>query len=160
MQPLKPFDDKRVRKALQYATDVNAVLKAAHRGLGMPGEHHHVAPIHPEYAKLPPVERDVAKAKALLAEAGYPNGFEIDLYAYRDRTHMEALIGFLHAAGIRANLRFQHYAALRDVMRARKGGLFQVTWGSFAINDVSAIASIFFKFGEDDRLDLGMGYMF
>jgi peptide/nickel transport system substrate-binding protein len=78
MQPIKPFDDKRVRKALQYATDVNAVLKAAHRGLGMPGEHHHVSPIHPEYAKLPLVERDVAKAKALLAEAGYPNGVDVE----------------------------------------------------------------------------------
>ena len=78
MQPIKPFDDKRVRKALQYATDVNAVLKAAHRGLGMPGEHHHVAPIHPEYAKLPPVERDVARAKALLAEAGYPGGIDVE----------------------------------------------------------------------------------
>jgi peptide/nickel transport system substrate-binding protein len=78
MQPIKPFDDKRVRKALQYATDVNAVLKAAHRGLGLPGEHHHVAPIHPEYAKLPPVERDIAKAKALLADAGYPNGVDVE----------------------------------------------------------------------------------
>ena len=78
MQPIKPFDDKRVRKAMQYATDVNAILKAAHRGLGMPGEHHHVAPIHPEYAKLPPVQRDVAKAKALLAEAGYPGGVDVE----------------------------------------------------------------------------------
>ena len=78
MQPIKPFDDKRVRKAVQYATDVDAVLKLAHRGLGLPGEHHHVAPIHPEYAKLPPVTRDIAKAKALLAEAGYPNGIDVD----------------------------------------------------------------------------------
>ncbi|HYX02192.1 MAG TPA: ABC transporter substrate-binding protein, partial [Reyranella sp.] len=78
VQPIKPFDDKRVRKAMQYATDVNAILKAAHRGLGMPGEHHHVAPIHPEYAKLPPVQRDVGKAKALLAEAGYPGGVDVE----------------------------------------------------------------------------------
>jgi peptide/nickel transport system substrate-binding protein len=78
MQPIKPFDDKRVRKAMQYATDVNAVLKAAHRGLGVPGEHHHVAAIHPEYAKLPPVEHDVAKAKALLAEAGYSGGIDVE----------------------------------------------------------------------------------
>jgi peptide/nickel transport system substrate-binding protein len=78
MQPIKPFDDKRVRKAVQYATDVDAVLKLAHRGLGLPGEHHHVAPIHPEYAKLPPVTRDIAKAKALLAEAGYPDGIDVD----------------------------------------------------------------------------------
>ncbi|MGE0714398.1 MAG: ABC transporter substrate-binding protein [Alphaproteobacteria bacterium] len=78
MQPVKPLDDKRVRKAIQHATDVNAILAAAHRGLGLPGEHHHVSPIHPEYAKLPPVARDIPKAKTLLAEAGYPNGVDVE----------------------------------------------------------------------------------
>ncbi len=52
MQPVKPFDDKRVRQAMRYAIDSNAVLQVAHRGLGQPGEHHHVSPVHPEYAKL------------------------------------------------------------------------------------------------------------
>src|SRR5262249_8174080 len=47
--PIKPFDDKRVRQALRYATDPEAVLQAAHRGMGKPGEHHHVARVHPEY---------------------------------------------------------------------------------------------------------------
>src|SRR5437667_7621230 len=76
MQPVKPFDDKRVRQAMRYAIDSNAVLQIAHRGLGQPGEHHHVSSVHPEYAKLPPPQRDVAKAKKLLAEAGYPNGID------------------------------------------------------------------------------------
>ena len=47
VHPVKPFDDKRVRQALRYAIDSEAVLKVAHRGLGQPGEHHHVAPVHP-----------------------------------------------------------------------------------------------------------------
>lgn len=76
---IKPFDDKRVRQALRYATDTEAVLKAAHRGLGRPGEHHHVAPTHPEYADVGFLKRDVAKAKALLAEAGYPNGIDTEI---------------------------------------------------------------------------------
>src|SRR5712691_3766401 len=67
VQPIKPFDDKRVRQALRYAIDSNTVLQIAHRGLGQPGEHHHVSPVHPEYAKLPAPVRDVAKAKKLLA---------------------------------------------------------------------------------------------
>ena len=70
MQPVKPFDDKRVRQAMRYAIDSNIVLQVAHRGLGQAGEHHHVSPVHPEYAKLPPLTRDVAKAKKLLADAG------------------------------------------------------------------------------------------
>jgi peptide/nickel transport system substrate-binding protein len=79
MQPVKPFDDKRVRQAMRYAIDSNAVLQIAHRGLGQPGEHHHVSPVHPEYAKLPPPQRDVARAKKLLAEAGYPNGIDVEI---------------------------------------------------------------------------------
>jgi len=79
MQPVKPFDDKRVRQAMRYAIDSNAVLQIAHRGLGQPGEHHHVSPVHPEYAKLPAPARDVARAKKLLAEAGYPNGIDTEI---------------------------------------------------------------------------------
>jgi len=79
MQPVKPFDDKRVRQAMRYAIDSNTVLQVAHRGLGQPGEHHHVSPVHPEYAKLPPPSRDVARAKKLLAEAGYPNGIDVEI---------------------------------------------------------------------------------
>ena len=79
MQPVKPFDDKRVRQAMRYAIDSNAVLQIAHRGLGQPGEHHHVSPVHPEYAKLAPPRRDVARARKLLAEAGYPNGIDVEI---------------------------------------------------------------------------------
>jgi peptide/nickel transport system substrate-binding protein len=79
VQPVKPFDDKRVRQALRYAIDTNAILQLAHKGLGTIGEHHHVSPIHPEYAKLAPFPRDVAKAKKLLADAGYPNGLDTEI---------------------------------------------------------------------------------
>lgn len=79
VHPIKPFDDKRVRQALRFATDTEATLKAAHRGLGKPGDHHHVAPVHPEYANIGGSKRDVAKAKALLAEAGYPNGIDTEI---------------------------------------------------------------------------------
>ena len=81
VHPIKPFDDKRVRQALRLSVDTEVLLKAAHRGLGSPGEHHHVAPTHPEYANVGFMKRDVAKAKALLAEAGYPNGIDTEIAA-------------------------------------------------------------------------------
>lgn len=80
MKPnVKPFDDKRVRQAFKLATDGQAVLNIVFRGLGAVGENHHVAAVHPEYAKLPEIKTDVAKAKALLAEAGYPNGIDVEI---------------------------------------------------------------------------------
>ncbi len=73
----KPFDDIRVRKAVQKTCDAQRQLDIAHQGLGIVAEHHHVATIHPEYFALPPVKRDIEGAKKLLAEAGYPDGIEL-----------------------------------------------------------------------------------
>jgi peptide/nickel transport system substrate-binding protein len=75
----KPFDDIRVRQAVVLAADNQKILELGYRGLGMAAGNHHVAPFHPEYFKLPPVKRDVAKAKALLAEAGYKDGIDLSL---------------------------------------------------------------------------------
>ena len=66
----KPYDDKRVRNAIQLAIDNEAVMKLGIDGQGEVAQNHHVGPMHPEYAELPPIARDVEKAKALLAEAG------------------------------------------------------------------------------------------
>ena len=79
-----PFDDPRVRQAMRYAVDPDSIYKTALQGLGTAGEHHHVAAIHPEYAELPKIARDVAKAKALLAEAGHPDGFEAEIVCPKD----------------------------------------------------------------------------
>jgi len=73
----KPFDDIRVRKAVQKCCDAQRNLDIAHQGLGIVAEHHHVASIHPDYFKLPPFKQDIAGAKKLLAEAGYPDGIEL-----------------------------------------------------------------------------------
>ena len=73
----KPFDDIRVRRAVQKTCDAKRQLDIAHRGLGIVAEHHHVATIHPEYFALAPFKQDIAGAKKLLAEAGYPNGIEV-----------------------------------------------------------------------------------
>ena len=73
----KPFDDIRVRKALQKTCNAKRQLEIVVQGQGIEGEHHHVAGIHPEYFKLPPFQQDIAGAKKLLKEAGYPDGIEV-----------------------------------------------------------------------------------
>ena len=90
------------------------------------------------------------RRRQLLAEAGFPNGFDIDFYAYRERHQTEAMISYLHAVGIKANLHFMQYAAMRDAVRANKAPLSHQTWGSFSVNDVSASTPAIFKFMVDD----------
>jgi peptide/nickel transport system substrate-binding protein len=104
----KPWDNIKFRKAIQLATDTEALLKIGYRGLGHPGEFHHVAPVHPEYFKLPPIKRDVAKAKQLLAEAGYPNGIDMVMNCRTDpdwfSATAQAAIEQWKEAGIRVKL--------------------------------------------------------
>lgn len=70
---LEPFNDVRVRQAIAKSLD-NETLKALifPEG-GDVGQNYHVAPVHPEHFDLPPLQRDVEGAKALLAEAGKEN---------------------------------------------------------------------------------------
>ncbi|MEO8242682.1 MAG: ABC transporter substrate-binding protein [bacterium] len=64
------YKDVQVRKALQMAVDNNVILELGYSGLGTAAENHHVCPIHPEYAKLPPLVTDKAAAKSMIAAAG------------------------------------------------------------------------------------------
>jgi peptide/nickel transport system substrate-binding protein len=86
----KPFDDPRVRKAMRLGIDSKSVMEVALRGLGQMGDHIHVAPVQPDYQPIPLMPRDVAAAKKLLTEAGYPNGFETVLYVPNDQAWIAA----------------------------------------------------------------------
>ncbi len=98
----KPYADARVRRALALAVDNAVVLELGVAGLGIPAENHHVCPIHPEYAELPPIKRDVDAAKALLAEANMAD-YEHELMSIDDdwrRASTDAVAAQLRDAGI------------------------------------------------------------
>jgi peptide/nickel transport system substrate-binding protein len=119
----KPFDDVRVRRALAHAIDRATLIEGAMSGLATPiGSH--FAPNRPEYVDLTGLyPYDVKKAKALLAEAGYPNGFETTLrlpppiYARRSG---ELIAAMLAEAGIRAKVENLEWAQwLEKVFRGK-----------------------------------------
>lgn len=96
-----PFDNQAVRNAVQLAVDNSVVLELGVNGLGTVAENHHVGPMHPEYAELPKIMPDPAKAKAMLDEAGHGDT-EIELISidgdWRTVT-TDAIAGQLRDAG-------------------------------------------------------------
>lgn len=144
------FTNKKVRQAVSHAINREAI---AENLVGPASEVIHSA-CHPDQfgcdQGVTIYDYDPEKAKALLAEAGYPDGFETDIYAYRQREFTEAVIGDLAQIGIKAKLTFMQYRALRDVVRKGETPINHMTWGSNSIPDVSAIVSHFFTHGPDD----------
>jgi peptide/nickel transport system substrate-binding protein len=69
-QDAEEYSNRDVRRALQMAVDNNVVLELGYNNLGVVAENHHVCPIHPEYAKLPPQEVNPAKALEMITAAG------------------------------------------------------------------------------------------
>ena len=74
-----PFDDINVRRAVQACIDPSAYPQLVFSGRGSAAEHHHVAPIHPEYFEAKRPQQDYERARLLLRDAGYPNGLDITI---------------------------------------------------------------------------------
>ncbi len=66
----EPYGNVEARRAILEAVDLSVVLELGMNGQGTVGENHHVCPIHPEYAELPPMVVDKAAALARLQAAG------------------------------------------------------------------------------------------
>jgi peptide/nickel transport system substrate-binding protein len=95
---------------------------------------------------------DPKKAKELLAEAGYPNGFDIEMVTYVTPTTWPAAIqSYLQAVGIRAKINQLQVAPAIDKAHRGENPLYMGSWGSYSINDVSAILPVMFGAGSADN---------
>lgn len=74
-----PFDDVRVRQAMKLVVDRQLIVDTVLLGNGLAGNDNPVAPNNPAAYRADTIPRDVEKAKALLAEAGHPDGIKVDL---------------------------------------------------------------------------------
>ncbi|QCO58148.1 ABC transporter substrate-binding protein (plasmid) [Pseudorhodobacter turbinis] len=149
-----PFTDLKVRQAVNHAIDRDALVDNLLKGKSKVIS---TACFPSQFGCVQDVtsyEYDPEKAKALLAEAGYPDGFSTPFYAYRDREYGEAISSYLNAVGIQTDFKLLQYSALRELnMKGEVPMSFQ-TWGSYSVNDASAMVSQFFKHGSlDDAQD-------
>jgi peptide/nickel transport system substrate-binding protein len=102
-----PLTDKRVRQAIWHAIDRQTIVKTVLRDLGTVVD----SPVNPLMFGFDPTvkgyEYNPQKAKALLKEAGFENGFEIDLWQYVNHQNYpnQAAMGYLNKVGIKVNLK-------------------------------------------------------
>jgi peptide/nickel transport system substrate-binding protein len=119
--PKSPWHDRRVRLAASYALDRNALNQAETLGLSRPTGT--IIPRSLDFAKVyEPPPYDPGQAKKLLAEAGYPNGFDAgELTPFPPFFSMgEALVSYLQAVGIKTRLRTMERAAFLSAWREHK----------------------------------------
>ena len=119
--PKSPWHDRRVRQAASHAIDRQGLNQAETLGFSKPTGS--LIPRALEFSRAyEPDAFDPAKAKMLLAEAGYPNGFDAgELYPWPPYFSMgEALGGYLLNVGIRTKLRTMERAAMTTAWREKK----------------------------------------
>jgi peptide/nickel transport system substrate-binding protein len=147
----KPMQDVRVRQALSYAVNRQAIVDNL-----MGGKAHVLdTPCHPEQfgcvaSAAVHYPYDPAKAKHLLADAGYKDGFDVDFYADEPAYEAEAIMADFAKVGVRANLRRLPWEAYHSAQLAGKTPIYIDNWGSSSLTDAAASISIFFSGSEDD----------
>ena len=153
-----PLTDLNVRRAINHAIDREGI-RAAMMGPGSELINVICAPVQfgcvEDEATV--YEYDPDRARELLEEAGYEDGFSFTFTAYRDRQIAEAIVGDLNAVGITANLNYIQVSALAERRDAGELSAWQQAWGSYGIADVSAITAHFFSgneidYARDDRV--------
>ena len=130
--PKSPWADKRVRQAAIYALDRQAINEASCLGFCPPTSI--IVPRVMDFAlQTPGAPYDMAKAKQLLREAGYPNGLDAGEFVPTPPFYAtaEAAVNYLNTAGIRVRIRTMERAAFLAAWREKKlRGLFMAAVGN------------------------------
>ena len=110
-----PLSNKLVRKAIEYAIDKQLIVDTILNGVGAPASTSVAPKLFGYNDKLTANKYDMEKAKAFLAEAGYPNGFDMNLWTDDSQTNVEicqVIQSQLAELGIKVNIEIMEYGTL------------------------------------------------
>jgi peptide/nickel transport system substrate-binding protein len=131
----KPFDDKRVRQALNYAVNKDAIVRDVLKGTGAVSK----GPVLPgtwgDEGGIKPFPYDPERARKLLAEAGFPNGFSTTLWVPESGSGMQSPVAMstviqsnLKAVGVNVTLQTMEWGAYLAKLRTKEQDLFALSW--------------------------------
>lgn len=140
-----PFRDIRVREALAYAIDRDAIIKRVLHGQGRPMSQIAGTSLGGYNATIPAVPYDPQRARTLLAQAGYPQGFRLTVTCFsgrlvEDARICQALGQMLERIGLKTTVDVQPYPVLitKEVCHCdRLPSFFMSTWSSAPVGEVS-----------------------
>ncbi len=130
-----PFADKRVRQALSMAIDREAIKRNIMRGLSIPAGLMVAPGVNGHSPELDtPVKTDVEGAKKLLADAGYPNGFEVRLNCpnnryVNDEEICQAVVAMWARVGVKATLAAENMATFIQKVQNFDSSIYLLGWG-------------------------------
>ncbi|MCD6136810.1 ABC transporter substrate-binding protein [Candidatus Bipolaricaulota bacterium] len=128
---MKPFDNPLVRKAVKYAINYDAIINGIMKGAAVVGETFIPVGI-PGHLDATPYHQDVQKAKDLLAQAGYPDGFTTQILCQPTSPRREIAAQVqqdLAAVGIKAEITQLVSAQMYTLYRAQKHNIIVAGWG-------------------------------
>jgi len=146
----KPLDNVKVRQALDMAIDRPAIVKNILQDMAT-AKGTQVGPADFGYLDIPVTKFDPAKAKALLAEAGYPNGFTIKMQSttryMKDGEVAQAIAQQFGDIGVKIEQEVLDWSVYTQQV-PRKGPIFMLGWGSTQTLDADAAVYAIMKTGE------------
>jgi peptide/nickel transport system substrate-binding protein len=131
----KPFDDKRVRQALNYAVNKEAIVRDVLKGTGAVSK----GPVLPgtwgDEGGLKAFPYDPERAKKLLAEAGLPSGFSTTLWVPESGSGMQSPVAMstiiqsnLKAVGVNVTLQTMEWGTFLAKLRTKEQDMFALSW--------------------------------
>jgi peptide/nickel transport system substrate-binding protein len=146
-----PLTNVKVRQALNYATDRESITTNLVKGTSKPL----FTACHPAQfgcaQDVPTYEYNPDKAKQLLAEAGYPDGFEMELWASREKAEVEAIIEQWRQVGVTVNLRFVKQGTINQAQEQGQVYAYYGSSGSYSIADAGAVGLDKFSADAEDN---------